>query len=195
MTDPLRVDGDEREDEATAVGLTIAGIYQTVELALLAALTTAVRRALPLGAVTIAAPKRLRADTAAILVKAEQRAQRAVEAAGVPYDYQPVIPVPASDIHGETVTPDVTPGPTAAAKTAPFLPAREPASPPAEPLPAPTAMNSTAQTSGTLRPLPIPTPGAGQMTGPSIRDMIESVSVRVYRSIPDIYQQAVQQAI
>ena len=33
------------------------------------------------------------------------------------------------------------------------------------------------------------------MTGPSIRDMIESVSVRVYRSIPDIYQQAVQQAI
>jgi hypothetical protein len=95
MFDRLRVDGDEREDEATAVGLTIAGIHQTVELALLAALNTAVRRGLPLGAVTILALKRLKNETAAILVKAEQRVQRAFEAAGIPFDYQPVIPVPA----------------------------------------------------------------------------------------------------
>jgi hypothetical protein len=36
---------------------------------------------------------------------------------------------------------------------------------------------------------------SGQTTGPSLKDMIESVSVRVYREIPDIHQQAVKDAI
>jgi hypothetical protein len=98
---PPRVDGDEREDLALAVAAAIALIYQTAELTLLSALTTAVRKSLPFGAVTIAALAKLRRQVAAVMAAAEQRARRLLDRVGVPWDYRPIIPAPTS-------TPDLS---------------------------------------------------------------------------------------
>ena len=77
MAVPLRVDGDEREDAAASIAAAIAAIYATAELALLQVLTSAVRKALPLGAVTMAGRSQLR-QRVAILVAAEQRARQVI---------------------------------------------------------------------------------------------------------------------
>ncbi len=69
MGDPLKVDGDEREDAAAAIAAAIAAIYTAGELALLQVLTSAVRKALPLGTVTMAGLAQLRQRVAVVLPK------------------------------------------------------------------------------------------------------------------------------
>ena len=157
MAFPLTADGDEREDTAAAVGAAIGDVCGACELALLAALTAAVKRTLRLGAVTPASTAKLTRDTATSLALAEKRAQRIVAAAGVPWTYQPVIPAAATGFLTGT--------------TAALIPA------------------------GQLPPSPDLAEAIGGQTAPSIKDTVEGVSARVFRDIPDLYQQAVERAI
>ena len=64
MAFPLTADGDERADTAAAVGAAIGDVFGACELALLAALTAAVKRTQRLGAVTPASTAKLNRDTA-----------------------------------------------------------------------------------------------------------------------------------
>lgn len=96
MTGPAqRVNGDDRENIAAAVGAAIASVYLGYELGLLAVLTTAARAALPFGAVTMPLLNKLRRQAAA-------KARPILADVGVPWDYQPVIPSP-------TPLPGITP--------------------------------------------------------------------------------------
>jgi Phage minor capsid protein 2 len=186
---PLRVDGDEREDAAASIAAAIAAIYATAELALLQVLTSAVRKALPLGAVTMAGLSQLRQRVATVLVAAEQRARQVITSAGVPWDYQPVIPVSATTPPPAVPLPAETPTPGSGVPPEPSgLPDRGPA-PPSSPL------ASEPKTPADLRPSPEIAAATGQQTAPSIQDTIEALSARVYRQIPDLYQQAIAEAI
>ena len=89
----------------------ITAIYATCELTLLQVLTSAVRKALPLGAVTMASLAQLRQRVATVLVAAEQRARQVITSAGVPWDYQPVIPVSATTPPATAPSPAETPMP------------------------------------------------------------------------------------
>jgi hypothetical protein len=155
---PLTADGDEREDTAAQVGAAVASVFAARELALLAALTAAVKRTLPLSAVTAGSLARLRRDIATTLATAEQQAKTTVTKAGVPWDYQPVIPAAAG-----------------AAFLAGTIPSLIPA--------------------GQLPPSPDLAEAFGGQTAASVKETIKGVSARVFRDIPDLYQQAVQQAI
>lgn len=159
MTGPeQRVNGDDRENIAVSVGAALASVYQVCELGLLAALTAAVKRTLPLGAVTPGSLARLRRDTATTLAAAEQQAKATVTKAGVPWDYQPVRPAAAGSAFLAGTIPSLIPA-------------------------------------GQLPPSPDLAEAFGGQTAASVKDTIEGISARVFRDIPDLYQQAVQQAI
>jgi hypothetical protein len=186
---PLRVDGDEREDAAASIAAAIAAIYATAELALLQVLTGAVRKALPLGAVTMAGLSQLRQRVATILVAAEQRARQVVTSAGVPWDYKPVIPVSA------TTPPPAVPSPAETPTPAGGVPPEPSGLPELAPAPPSIPLASEPETPADLPPSPEIAAATGQQTGPSIQDTIKALSTRVYRQLPDLYQQAIAQAI
>ena len=109
MGDPLKVDGDEREDAAAAIAAATAAIYTTCELALLYVLTSAVRKALLIGAVTLASLAQLRQRIATALVAAEPKARQVITQADVPWHYQPVIPASATTPPPAVPSPAETP--------------------------------------------------------------------------------------
>jgi Phage minor capsid protein 2 len=196
------VDGDKREDAAASVGAAVAAIYATAELLILSALSDAVRIALPIGAATVRGMNRLRQEVAGILAAAEIRVRKVVESAGVPWDYQPLIPAPQPVAPEPVTLPFGQEPPHAVTAPVPELEAGQPpeiappppppAAPPAAPEPEPEPEPATP---ADLPPAPDLAGATGQATAPSIQQMIESVSVRVYREIPDLYQQAVRDAI
>lgn len=74
--------GDEREDQAIAIAAAVAAIFGAAELALIASVAAAVRKAAMSGARSVT-PRQLTAIVAYTLALAEQRARRAILAAGV----------------------------------------------------------------------------------------------------------------
>jgi hypothetical protein len=188
MGAPQPVDGNAREDAAAAAGAAIAAIYAAAELLILSALTNSVKRAMPVAAATIAGVQRLRREVAGILAAAEAKARQVIRHVGVPWDYQTVRPVPVAE-----------PGPAPSEPTFPLaqLPPAETASFQVAKQEVPAAATPEPVTPADLPPPPSAQLAieTGQQTGPSIKDMIESVSVRVYRQSPDLYQQAVADAI
>lgn len=169
--------GNDREDLAAAVAAQVAAIFAAAELAILDALTSGVRRAIPIGTATIAGVGRLRRQVAVVLAAAERRARRVVEDAGVPWDYTPVLPAlpPETGPHTHTDTH------TGRGDTHTGAEPEQPPAPAPESL-APGDLAAAAKAAGTH-------------TEPSIAERIEAVSVRVYRDIPDIYQRVVREAI
>lgn len=93
--------GGYPNDLALAVAAAIALIYETAELNLLQALTWAVRKSVPFGAVTMAGLAKLRRQVAAVMAAAEQRARRLLDRVGVAWDYRPILPTPGA-------TPDLS---------------------------------------------------------------------------------------
>lgn len=184
--------GDDREDLAAAVAAQVAAIWAAAEAAILAALAQAVRRALPLASATTAGTARLRREAAGILARAEQRTRLAVERAGIPWDYAPVLPAPQ-----RAAPPGVPPASAAAAPDAGPPGGLAPGGPPPpEPAPLPAAARA-AGIPDTLAPADTAAAAreAGAATGPSVRDLIGRTSSRVYRDLPDAYHDAVREAI
>lgn len=175
------VDGDRREDQAVAAGAAIGTVYSRAEAAIGLVLRAAARRSAATGMVTIAQMRRLRRDLAWILARAQNEARSIVRQAGVPWDWTPA-------------TPSVLPAPPPAAPPAASGGANPPGTPPATPPgsePPPPAAGPVALPP----PDEAPPPGAAGDAGPSIRELLDRVTVRVYRDVPDLFQQAVQEAI
>lgn len=178
------VNGNDREDAAAAVAAAIATVWAAAELSILAALAGSVKAALPVGAATVAGISKLQRQAAAILAAAERSTRQVIERAGIPWDYTPVLPAtpPPPPLSLPAAAPPAAPLPAGPGAALPELP---PPGPPVAAIPESLQPEATAVAA---RAAQVP-------TGPSIADMIEQVSARVYRDAPDVYQQAVTDAI